>query len=397
MDLTHQPERLWDAHFGIVLGGHITGLAVLRSLGRRGVPTVVVDDDEYAPAFVSRFATLVKRVPDVVVSEERAIDELISLGAELEKPGVLLPTSDQWMLAIARHAEILSRYFILPPSDYATVIRIVDKRILYEEAVAFGIPVPDYAEIAVDRPDEWEQIPFPCVIKPALKGDFVERFGQSAIRVNDLGELKELMGRAKGYSLIQQSMVSTGKEGLRTVAVYLDRRGELKGCLHACRGAVYPPDVGSSCLVRTCEEQILLEETCRFLRYLNYKGVAEVEYVFDERRSLWQLIDVNPRFWKWSAMPVEAGVDFPWLAYCDAIGRHVEYQDVSRKVTWLSLLEMAGLFDQVGPSFVRRACSDITSESDRLLVDALFSLDDPLPAVQTLSLKMASSVIACKC
>ena len=53
----------------IVIGGSIQGLAVVRSLGWRGVPVVLADDSRLALAWASRFVKARIKLPDPVESE----------------------------------------------------------------------------------------------------------------------------------------------------------------------------------------------------------------------------------------------------------------------------------------------------------------------------------------
>ena len=51
------------------------------------------------------------------------------------------------------------------------------------------------------------------------------------------------------------------------------------------------------------------------LDYLNWHGVAMVEFKWDEVRKKGYFIEINPRFWGSLALPYYAGMDFPWHYY----------------------------------------------------------------------------------
>jgi predicted ATP-grasp superfamily ATP-dependent carboligase len=53
----------------------------------------------------------------------------------------------------------------------------------------------------------------------------------------------------------------------------------------------------------------------RLLKKLKWRGVAQVEYLEDERDGVLKLMEINPRFWDSLQTVIQAGVDFPHLLY----------------------------------------------------------------------------------
>jgi len=105
----------------LVFNCHITGLAVARSLGRRGVPVIGLDRDEKGYGLHSRYTTVAGRCPYPLDDERGFIDLLMQIGAALKQKAVLFPCLDEWVFAVARNASELREYFILPFSDIETV------------------------------------------------------------------------------------------------------------------------------------------------------------------------------------------------------------------------------------------------------------------------------------
>ena len=62
----------------LVVGGDHPGLGVVRSLGRRGIPVFVVDDQPCISSF-SRYAKRVIRVPDIL-DERKTVDSVLDVG-----------------------------------------------------------------------------------------------------------------------------------------------------------------------------------------------------------------------------------------------------------------------------------------------------------------------------
>ena len=99
------------------------------------------------------------------------------------------------------------------------------------------------------------------------------------------------------------------------------QRGEPVASLVARRRRQHPIDFGrSSTYVETIEQAEVEELACRFLKSLNYTGVVEVEFKHDRRDGQYKLLDINGRFWTWVGLGALAGVDFPYLAWRQALG-----------------------------------------------------------------------------
>src|ERR1035438_9789518 len=83
----------------VIFNSHITGLAVARSLGRRGIPVIALDRDPAGYALVSKYVTAATLCPNVLEDETGFINFLIAVGHALKQPGVLFPCNDEWVLA----------------------------------------------------------------------------------------------------------------------------------------------------------------------------------------------------------------------------------------------------------------------------------------------------------
>src|SRR5262245_13977626 len=85
----------------VVLGGDFNGLAIVRSLGRCGVPVCVIDD-ESSIARASRYTTHAVRVPSLR-DDAAVVDAVLEVGQRLGLDGwVLYPTRDEIVAALSR-------------------------------------------------------------------------------------------------------------------------------------------------------------------------------------------------------------------------------------------------------------------------------------------------------
>ena len=72
------------------------------------------------------------------------------------------------------------------------------------------------------------------------------------------------------------------------------------------------------------------------LEAAGYEGLAEVEFMYDRRESVYRLLEVNPRVWGWHTLAGQAGVDLPYLLYSDACGLEAnDVPDFAKGAKWL--------------------------------------------------------------
>ena len=138
----------------LVFNCHITGLAVARSLGRRGVPVVALDRDDKGYGLHSRYTTVAARCPYPLDDEQRFIEMLLEIGSNLNQKAVLFPCLDEWVFAVARHRRELEEYFTFPCYDLETIERILDKDLLYRKCEQRSIPIPRTFYVGEQSPDQ---------------------------------------------------------------------------------------------------------------------------------------------------------------------------------------------------------------------------------------------------
>jgi predicted ATP-grasp superfamily ATP-dependent carboligase len=107
----------------LVLGiEHPRALAVVRSLGRRGIPVVGVERDPSARGRGSRY---LQRVVMVEGGDPRTLSGLETLAAA---PGdLLIPTNDHFLSLVSRHWSQLAQRFTLTVPPWDVLERLMDK------------------------------------------------------------------------------------------------------------------------------------------------------------------------------------------------------------------------------------------------------------------------------
>src|SRR5438093_1187916 len=147
-------------------GNH--ALAVIRSLGQRGIRVVAADSSRFTQGGFSRFCARRALYPSPVRGIREFQAGLLRM-IETIRPAVLMPMTERTLTALAsvRH-EIESRVTLAPlPSRRALEVAF-DKQATVDLAASLGVAVP--RTIAIRRLSDLErirsEIPYPAVIKP---------------------------------------------------------------------------------------------------------------------------------------------------------------------------------------------------------------------------------------
>ena len=388
----------------LVFNCHITGLAVARSLGQRGVPVIGLDRDENGYGLPSRYTTVAGRCPYPLDDERAFVDLLMEIGAALKQKAVLFPCLDEWVFAVARHATELGEYFTLPFSDLETVERILDKNLLYRKCEERGIPIPRTYYIGEQTPEQISnEISYPCIVKPALQREFTNEFGEKVLRADNREAFLALCERAGHHPLMAQEIVGAGIDSFYSLCSYIGRDGQAKGTFVGRKLEQYPPDFGTACLVDSRYVQEIVERGVDILKDFGYHGISEVEFIYDERSREYKLLDINTRVWKWIGLPISAGIDLPWLAYADAVFGNVEAAKRQRDgLRWVYLKDYIALRRQTSgvqeTTLTRQEWLDLMAGAENSqIVDAVFSNHDPAPFVQMIESLFAKTQYYCAC
>ena len=372
----------------VVIGGDYQGLGIVRSLGRRGVPICVIDD-ELSIARFSRYTTHSLHA-DELRDERKTVDALLAAGRRLGLEGwVLYPTRDETVAAISHHRDELQEVFRVPTPSWDAIRPAWDKRETHELGARLSIPIPrtwyptDSSELS-----EIDCEP-PFAVKPAIKEHFIYATKAKAWRADSIPELRALFDRAAeivgpGEVMVQELIPGDGKQQFAYCAFYRD--GEPVASMVARRRRQHPPEFGrASTYVETIDLPLLEELSRRFLDAVGYYGLVELEFKLDARDGAYKLLDVNPRTWGYHTIGTRAGVDFPYLLYADQTGEAVEECRATSGVRWIRLLTdvPTGVVEIAGRRLDWRTYLRTLGQFD---VEAVFSRNDPLPGLVELAL-----------
>jgi D-aspartate ligase len=373
----------------LVIGGDYRGLGIVRSLGRRGIPVAVAQDDHWL-AGRSRFAREVFAWP-ADEGERLALLRMLAREGGLEG-WTIFPTSDDSAALVARHhAELASRYRLTTP-PWETFRWAFDKRLTYELADECGVDHPR-THLAEGREALRDlDCSFPAVVKPAFRTETDRHGGAKAWAALDRAELLARYDEASlvcepGRLMIQELVPGGGEDQFSYAAVCV--AGEPFGSVVARRTRQWPPDFGhSSSFVETVDLPEIERPARLVLRALALDGLVELEFKRDRRDGGLKLLDVNARVWGWHSIGRSAGVDFPYLAWSLANGVRVPHQRGRPGVRWVhAITDVPAALVEIrrGRSSPLRYLRGLIGSTEF----AILALDDPLPALVEVPMAVA--------
>ena len=367
----------------IVIGGEHPGLGIARSLGRRGIPIYVIDD-QYSISQFSKYVTRVVRVKDLR-DETRTVESVLDVGRRYGLKGwVLFPTRDETVAAFSRHRDRLAEFFRVTTAGWETVKWAWDKKNTYERAAELGIPVPHTYNPRTEPELKALYSRLPLALKPAVKENFFYATGAKAWRAETPDQLIDLFRRAirqirPEEILIQEIIPGDGQQQYSYCAFFRD--GEAHSTLVAKRLRQHPREFGrAATYVETIEHPEIEELSERFLRAIDFYGLVEVEFKRDPRDGQFKLLDVNARTWGFHSIGVPAGVDFPYLLYADQVGQPIERSRAKAGVGWIRAvtdLPTAALDLWDHELDMRSYWNSLRNTR----AESVFCLQDPLPSV----------------
>ena len=380
----------------VVLGSDFKALGLIRSLGPRSVPCIVIDNLPRS-AWFSRYTRARVRWRGAMWGPA-FVDFLIRMADENELHGWLLfHVQDEVVELVARNHERLAAVYRLVTQDWEVLRWAHDKRLAYGVAQELDIATPKTWYPASKGDLQTMSIEYPAIVKPAISIRFQYATGRKALLVRDAPELAAAYSRAADVlepeALMIQELIPGGGMTQYSVAAFC-KDGEWLVGMTARRTRQYPADFGlSSSFVEALEIPSLIEPAQRLLRRLRLTGIVEVEFKHDYRDGRDKLLDINVRPWGWHTLCIASGLDFPYIQYTDALGEPPPPMTVRYGYRWRRLITDVPAALQELRQGVITPKAYLASMPGRT-VGSVFDYRDPIPALGDLAVAVARLVKA---
>ena len=296
----------------------VSALAVVRSLGRAGIPVRVASAGPLPLAAASRHALQCLHYPDPLTDEAGFVAWLRQ--RQLAQPLELtFPITERTVVPLMRQRATLDDLRLaIAPTD--ALEQVLDKSRTLALAQRLGIAIPHSLHIstaadlaALDAAGRaWH---YPVVVKPgrSVGQDNQRRVQLSVEYAHDRRGLQQLVAQQLRYGeVILQEYFPGDGVGVELIADH----GRVRHAFQHRRLHEVPLTGGGSSL--RCSETVvpaLLQAAEQLVRALGWHGVAMVEFKYQSATGQFRLMEINGRFWGSLPLAVAAGADFPVMLY----------------------------------------------------------------------------------
>lgn len=312
MTTTSVPE---DA---IVIPGANSGsaLACVRSLGSRGVHTIIATEDPTSTPTGSRYCQEVVTVPsprDECLEYKRA---LVSLASRPEVK-TIIPTREEDIYVLSKYRDEFRRHIATPWPQFGTLQTVHDGYWLAEFVSDLGIPVPETR--LFDEVVDWSRERIIKTRYSVLTGDHVgsltdgrlnSDLGQIHISPQEVPDRHEILDKMKGHAPVVQEYVPIRFE-YSFRALYDHGDALATSVRRQTRGMSY---AGGTSVYRELIDDATLEAFGRkILDALDWHGLATVQFIESAETGEYMFAEINPRTWTSIPCDVRAGADYPYF------------------------------------------------------------------------------------
>lgn len=296
-----QPVKFRDVSTPVVVVNCKLGaLAIMRSLGRLGVPVYGVDEDPRSPAMLSRYCRERFLFGLGTCGPAEFLERLLGVGQRLGTRAILIPTSDETAQFVVDHADALGRQFVFPNNSAEMIGRLVSKKGMYQLALEHDVPTPAtlFPQSVDDVKAFLPRITFPVM----LKGIFGNRLSsQGKDKMVVVHSPSELLDRYRAMedpempNLMLQEYIPGDDDTIYIFNGYFDRESRCLASFSGHKIRQFPVHTGCASLGVCRSNEEVAQTTIRFMKAIGYQGVLDIGYRYDSRNGQYKVLDANPR------------------------------------------------------------------------------------------------------
>jgi len=318
----------------IIIGGHVQALNIARIYGKNLIPCIVLDENKFNLARHSKFCSSF-----IYYKNDNLLEILLSFRKHNEYKGwLLVPTIDTHVKILSQNKILLSEYFTVSTDVWNVINKCYNKRLAYQIAEELKIPIA-----RTWMPNSMEElrqlnIPYPCIIKPAVMHRFYKVVKRKVFVCKSEKELYKNYRIALQIipkdEIIIQDIIPGLVNNQFSACFMFDGKDPLVS-LVAMRRRQHPISFGNATTyAETIRNDGILNDSIKLLRYIKYKGLCEVEFMYDDRDKSYKFLEINARTWKWHSIAELAETPFLLSLYEFLINKKIIQTTTWQKVAF---------------------------------------------------------------
>jgi D-aspartate ligase len=309
---------------------HSGGVAVIRTLGRLGVPVYAITEDRLTPSALSRYCAGTFVWPSTGQEDPGHLAKRMQeVGKRIGQRTVIVPTDEEAAVLIAEYADELSEYFIFPDIDPGLPRALASKQRLYELCRRYDVPAPvTICPATIKELDEFAAAAsFPVVVKNAEP--WVRRRAPVVPNTTVIYTARDLLALASSadstsLGMIVQEYIPKDQAQDWIVHLYSDADSNSVVLFTGVKLRSWPPHNGPTACAYTMANPELSQLAERFCKEIGFRGIADLDWRLDLRDGKYKLVDFNPRVGnQFRLFETEQGIDVVRALYLDLTGRAV--------------------------------------------------------------------------
>ena len=379
---------------GIIFGGFVNGLGLVRSLAQEGIESVVFD---MRPCLAAQSKTASYIQSPSPENETEFIQFVIEYAKNQSLKPVCFITNDIWLVPLLKNRKKLEEFIHFPMSDWDIIEKCYDKEYLYNLCKKYDIPHPEsyFPKNTLDIIEKIEDFNFPLILKPVETIGFMERLNWNSRNyiIQNANDLKDVVAQLnnvgfKDRRVILQEVISGDVRSLYTFTSYSNKKGKVVAWSIGHKLRQIPPEAGTISAGKVIPNLELERIGINLIETLGFHGIANTEFKLDKNSGEFKLIEINARPGMWNLSALNSGVNLPLLAYGDVCG-YSEYKftgSSDKELIWINSIYDFFYFC-VGFGCKKKFRHNIfqrIKDHKGEKTQSIFSLSDPMPYTWTI-------------
>lgn len=329
----------------IVFGGSTNAIGQIRSAYKAGYKCInIVEPGMHSWSRKSRYCQGLL-APHPYNERDKCLKFVLQIIRDLDSKPYLFFASDDWMDMVGENESLFREIAIIPQSPWDNMVNLYNKKYLYRIAEERGIPYPKTIEVETLK-DIVKYVDFvqsPYIVKPqtTVSQNEISKCGITAYhrtqKFEDKNSLLEwvnvLLSNNVDFPVLIQEFIPGDATTLYTLTSYSNAKGELVAGSVGHKLRQFPPVAGRITAGVLSHDNALYELGRKFLKDVNFHGLANTEFKYDSRDGKYKLMEINTRLGAWNYSALYAGLNLVDVAIKDMKGesydgmRHTEKKD----------------------------------------------------------------------
>ncbi|MEM4398090.1 MAG: hypothetical protein QW757_05725 [Candidatus Woesearchaeota archaeon] len=331
----------------IVLSAGPLALGIVRSLGIKGIKSIVFYQNKYDVAQYSKYC--IEKVKIKEYLDKKEIFDVLIKNKDKWLDCLLIPCSDETLISVSFYKKELQKYYKFNVPDYNIVRQIVNKELMYKIAEKAKIPLPktifpkSFNE--VEKAYKNKKIKFPCILKPEERHFFYKIFNTKLFIINNYDELIEKYKLCEKHKLKMMitELISGDDKKLVHYEAYI-KNGKITNAFQFHKIRQTPAFFGLARICASSNQEQLKKYVKKFFKQIEldqkkeFSGNLAFEFKYDLKDKKYKFIEVNGRIILNVALSTKCGINYPYILYEDIMNNNfIEINDFEKGIYWINL------------------------------------------------------------